>query len=166
MDPYRRYTLTEFLRGSGPVLSEAEQGYDVLIRRRDGPDMVLRLASREEGLRRILKTAAGLIAVVMRNPIAREQILRDSVEALPWLAPLPPDDQVRFIQEFARQLAAAVDTGDVTPLLKLRESWQSQADLHNYPDLAQRLTGPVNIEEEYVQQGLEVTMNRKQAVPS
>ena len=158
--------MTEFLRESGSVLSLAEQGQDILVRRRDGPDLVLRLASREEGLRRVLKTAASLIGAAMHAPKARQQMLDRPADTLPWLAPLPADDRVHYIEEFVQELAAAVDTGDVTPLLRLRETWETQADLHKYPELAKRLSEAADADEAYLKHPHPVAANQNPVVTS
>src|SRR5205085_4029290 len=53
--------LTDMLRSSGEVLREAEH-QDVVLRRRDGADVMLVDFEREQGLRQSLAAAARIIA--------------------------------------------------------------------------------------------------------
>src|SRR5689334_19861949 len=137
-----QFTLTEMLRESGKVLEAAEQGHDVLLKRRDGADMVLVEASREEGIRDGLKTAAALVLAVLGTDPASEALKERAVDLMPWLGIFPDEYQVQFLREFARAAAAAVDSGEFTHLSAFSRDWRATAQLYANPATRSWLMSP------------------------
>ncbi len=145
-----QFTLTEMLRESGRVLEAAEQGHDVLLKRRDGADMVLVEASREEGIRDGLKTAASLLLAVLSTGPASEALKDRAVDLMPWLAVLPDEYRVQFLREFARAAAAAVDSGEFTHLSAFSRDWRATAQLYANPATRSWLMNPPELDQKYI----------------
>ncbi len=135
-------TLTDMLRSSGDVLREAEH-QDVVLRRRDGADVMLVDFEREQGLRQTLAAAARIIAGLDGSG---EQVLERFVAVLPdaiaWTRFLPEEDRLSFLREFAATAAACVDADVFEPLTQLNNEWRATAAVHADPQLAAVLREP------------------------
>jgi len=147
---YKRFNFSSLLRQSGKVLKEIEQGYDVLLERRDGADMILTEASKEVGMRESLQTAARLITATLGQPDTEHAILERTVEQLPWLGFLPEENRLEFLREFAQTAAGVVETGAVEPLVRLEQDWMASARIYSDPKTRSVFMGPVKVEREYL----------------
>lgn len=109
-------TLSEFLQHSGRVLPALEEG-EIVLRRRDGEDLVLMKASQREALYTLSRAFLALIG--------------DEADAatavLPWLRLLTPEDR-RVCQQELRDIAAvALNTGGVGRLAECLRTWEATA---------------------------------------
>lgn len=146
---WKTRTFTDLLRHSGEVVYEVEHGQDLVLRRRDGADLVLLEASNEVSMRGALRTAASLIAQITSTGI--DPILLERTRAaLPWTAWLPEADQLSFLQEFGQTAQAAAETGYFEPLSRLGEDWLWTARLSADPETRARLQAPIAGEDESV----------------
>lgn len=128
--------LTDMLRSSGEVLREAEH-QDVVLRRRDGADVMLVDLEREQGLRRGFADATRLLAGFEKAPEAFfESIAKDLPNAIAWTAFLPSEDRLAFLHEFVATAAACVDVDVFGPLAQLNNEWRATAAVHADPELA------------------------------
>jgi hypothetical protein len=133
-------SFSDLLRHPKDVTSEVEDG-DVLLRRRDEPDLRLSRADREAER----TEAFGAMARAFRNlafhsPGALDDALRD---AFAWLEFLPAADRRLFAGEFARVVTAAAELDNYGPLSQLVREWRATAEVHADPKLARRLRRPV-----------------------
>jgi Family of unknown function (DUF6247) len=133
--------FSDLLRHPKDVTDELEDG-DVLLRRRDEPDLRLsradRDASRAEafaGLGRALRNIA------VHSPAVLGEALAD---AFPWVELLPTRDRQLFLDEFSRVLAAAAAIDDYAPVSQLVREWRATAEVHADPALARRLRRPLD----------------------
>lgn len=132
--------FSDLLRRPKEVTSDVEEG-DVLLRRRDEPDLRLSRADRDanraaafEALGRTLRNLA------VHSPRALEDALGD---AFPWLEFLPGADRAAFVDEFSRVVAAATDLDNYEPFGQLVQEWRATAEVHADPKLARRLKRPL-----------------------
>lgn len=133
-----QHAFSYMLRHSGAVLKQVEHG-DVRLERRDGPDVVLVTARREESVRDGLDLAARALAVVLRDPKMGRLALGALEEALPWVGWLSPNDRSEFATSFVRTAQACRATGGYEPLAKLLHRWKVSAQIVHDPLLVELL---------------------------
>lgn len=103
------HPFSDLLRRPKEVTDDVEDG-DVLLRRRDEPDLRLSRADREA-----------------------------LADAFPWLEFLPATDRRVFLDEFTRVVTAAAAVDNYEPLTRLVHEWRATAEVHADPRLARRL---------------------------
>lgn len=137
-------TFTDMLRCSGDVLRDTEH-QDVVLRRRDGADVMLVDLEREQGLRRSLSDAAAIIASLANAP---EQVLGLMVEvlptAIPWTGFLPTEERLAFMHEFATTASASLAAEVFEPLAQVEREWRATAAVYADPELAAVLMRPAD----------------------
>ncbi|MEI6622068.1 MAG: DUF6247 family protein [Actinomycetes bacterium] len=138
MDPIR-HNLTFMLRNSGDVLKDLND-QDVILERRDGPDLFLATAERESEMREGFDVTARVTYHMLSNPALEEDGLASLRSTLPWVEWLTPADQHLFVREFGQTVAAASATGMFHPLKQLLNSWQKSALIQHDPYLLAALT--------------------------
>lgn len=128
--------FSDLLRRPKEVADQVEDG-DVLLRRRDQPNLWLTRADRE-AQRADTFTAIGraLRNLAVHNPAALGSALED---AFPWLEFLPPRDQRSFLDEFSRVVVAAATVDNYASLNQLLVEWRATAEVYADPKLARRL---------------------------
>ncbi len=128
--------FSDLLRKPKEVTDDVEQG-DVLLRRRDEPDLRLSLADRE-AQRADTFSAIGraLRNLAVHSPTALADALGD---AFPWVEFLPAGDRRLFLDEFSRVVVAAAALDDYETLSQLVREWRATAEVHADPKLARRL---------------------------
>jgi uncharacterized protein DUF6247 len=128
--------FSDLLRHPNEVTGDLEQG-DVLLRRRDEPDLRLTRADREAE-RGIALAAFGraLRNLAVHHRTALDEALAD---AFPWVEFLPAGDRRAFADEFSRVAIAAADLDSYGPLSQLIREWRATAEIHADPSLARRL---------------------------
>ena len=139
--------FSDLLRHPKEVTSDVEEG-DILLRRRDEPDLRLTRADREHD-RAMALTALGrtLRNLAVHNPKALGESL---VDAFPWLDLLPAADRLEFVDEFSRVVAAASELDSYAPLVGLLREWRSTAEIYADPKLASRLRRPIDADGDQV----------------
>jgi hypothetical protein len=132
--------FSDLLRRPKDVTTDVEEG-DVVLRRRDEPDLRLSRADRDAD-RAVAFAALGrtLRNLAVHNSKALGEALGD---AFPWLEFVPAADRRAFVQEFSRVVVAAADLDNYTPLGQLVREWRATAEIHADPKLARRLRCPV-----------------------
>lgn len=128
--------FSDLLRHPNQVAGDLEHG-DVLLRRRDEPDLRLTRADREAE-RAVALVAFGrtLRNLAVHNRRALEEALAD---AFPWMEFLPGVDRRAFADEFSRVAIAAAELDSYGPLSQLIQEWRATAEIHAEPSLARRL---------------------------
>jgi hypothetical protein len=132
--------FSDLLRHPKQVTEDLEDS-DVLLRRRDEPDVRLSLADRDAG-RASAFAALGraLRNLAVHNPKALAEAL---AEAFHWLEFLPPRDRKLFVDEFSRVIAASAELDNYVALSQLLGEWRATAEVHADPRLARRLKRPL-----------------------
>jgi hypothetical protein len=135
------HPFSDFLRRPKEVTSDVDDG-DVLLRRRDGPDLRLSRADREaERTEAFAALARAFRNLAVNNVAALDEALND---AFAWLEFLPSADRRVFVAEFARVVEAAAALDDYASLSQLLREWRATAEVHADPKLARRLRRPVD----------------------
>ena len=131
--------FSDLLRHPKDVAVEVDEG-DVVLRRRDEPDLRLTRADREtERAAAFAAFGRTLRNLAVRNPRALGDALED---AFPWLEFLPGADRRAFVEEFSRVAAAAAELDTYGPMSQLVREWRATAEIHADPKLARRLHRP------------------------
>lgn len=134
-------TFSKFLRDSGEAVKSAEKG-TIRLERRDGEDLILRLADRDDSEREGLRLAVALLARALAETDLRTRadVLED---VFPWIMFLPKEDQAEFAREVIDSIKAssAIDRPDL--IATLVTQWKNTAEVWADPDLRTRLeSGP------------------------
>lgn len=128
--------FSDLLRHPKDVATDLDDG-DVLLRRRDEPDLRLSLADREEARAETFAAVGRTLRnLAVHAPTALADALRD---ALPWLEFLPAADRRLFVDEFSRVVVAAAELDNYTPLDQVVREWRATAVVYADPTLAKRL---------------------------
>ena len=110
------HQFSDLLRHPKEVTGDVEDG-DVLLRRRDEPDLRLSRADRE------VERAEAFSALTrtFRNLAVHNRTVLDGAlaDAFPWLEFLPARDRRLFSDEFSRVVTAAADLDNYAPLGQL-----------------------------------------------
>lgn len=128
--------FSDLLRHPKDVACDVDEG-DVVLRRRDEPDLWLSRADREaDRSEAFAALGRALRKLAVHSPAA----LADSlVDAFPWIEFLPAADRRLFVDEFSRILTAAAELDNVTPLTQMLREWRATAEVYADPQLARRL---------------------------
>jgi hypothetical protein len=128
--------FSDFLRKSGDVLRDVEE-HDVLLRRRDGADLMLVRADREAVVRDTIGLSSSFMSWFARAH-ARE-LVAALPEVLPWLRFLPDADREAFSREFVETLEACISLESYDHLGVLLAQWSNTAYVWSRPELLQAL---------------------------
>jgi hypothetical protein len=135
------HRFSDLLRRPKAVTEDVEEG-DVLLRRRDEPDLRLSRADREaHRAEAFVALGRALRNLAVHNPTALGEALGD---AFPWFEFLPAADQQEFLDEFTRVVTAAAAVDNYEPLTQLVREWRATAEVHADPKLAKRLRRPLD----------------------
>lgn len=133
-------TFSKFLRESGPAVAQMET-HNLLLERRDGADLYLKLAEREEAEHEILVMSLRLMASLMEDEKTRSLLMRQIPESLPWAKFLPEESRQLMLSEILDLVEPCVAVGDFTPLAVTLRQWKNTAEVYANPALLERLTG-------------------------
>lgn len=129
-----QHSFSHFLRSSGSVLEEVEHG-DVRLDRRDGEDVVLVTARREEAIRESFDMSVRTLSVLFKSAEIRPLAMSAFEEALPWVGWLSDSDRAEFVDSFLSTSQACKSTGSYEPLTKLLSRWKVSAQIVHDPEL-------------------------------
>jgi hypothetical protein len=135
--------FSDLLRHPKDVAGDVEEG-DVLLRRREEPDLLLSRADRDaERAETFAAVGRVLRNLAVHNPVALSQALGD---AFPWIEFLPAGDRRLFVDEFSRVITGAAALENYLPLIQMLREWRASAEVHADPKLARRLRRAINAE--------------------
>lgn len=132
--------FSDLLRRPNDVTGDLDSG-DVVLRRRDEPDLRLTRADREADR----TEAFGALARSFRNlAVHNAAALTEALtDAFGWVEFLPDAERRRFVDEFSRVVVAVAAIDDFGPLVQLIREWRATAEVHADPQLAHSLRQPV-----------------------
>lgn len=134
------HQFSELLRHPNEVTKDLDVG-DVVLRRRDEPDLRLTRADREADREAaFVAVARALRNLVTHNPKVIDTLVED---AFPWLQFLPTADRRAFVDEFTRVVVAAAQLDAFGQVAQLIHEWRATAQIHAEPKLARRLQASV-----------------------
>jgi hypothetical protein len=128
--------FSDFLRKSGDVLREVED-HDVLLRRRDGADLMLVRADREKVVRDTVGLSSGFMSWFAR--VHARELVAGLPDVLPWLRFLPDGDRETFTSEFVQMLEACISLDSYDLLDVLLHQWRNTAYVWSRPELLRAL---------------------------
>lgn len=107
------------------------------VRRRDAEDLVLTTAARAE----LERTAASvttrmLVAVMQRDPQARESVTDVLPEVFAWAVFLSREEVQEFVVELVATLRAAESLDNPVPVVQVIDAWRHTAQVRADPELA------------------------------
>lgn len=135
--------FSDLLRHPKDVTSDV-QSNDVLLHRRGEPDLRLSLAERET--ERAAATAVlgrTLRVLAVHSPTELSVAL---TEVFPWVEFLPNIDRAAFLDELSRTIVASAELDNFAAVGQLLREWRATAEVHADPELAQRLSRPLDAE--------------------
>ncbi|MEY6569460.1 hypothetical protein AB8B12_31980 [Streptomyces sp. PGLac3x] len=133
--------FSELVNRNRRTLARLEGSRSLLIRRRDGEDLVLTTASRAEQDRTVVSAATRmLLAMARREPGSMELLLDLLPDAFPWVRFLSEADLHAFAVELVDTMRAADSVGNNASVAQLLVEWQHTAEVHSDPELLAALT--------------------------
>ena len=128
--------FSDFLRKPKEVAKELARG-DVILQRRDGPDMRVALADRWAAQTSAVSVLAGALRHFGQAEL--EKLAGTLVDSLPWVGFLPGKDRIEFAHELIACLEASASVDNFAPFGEFLEDWRNTASLWADPDLASDL---------------------------
>ncbi|QDQ98712.1 hypothetical protein [Tomitella fengzijianii] len=120
---------------------QSTRGQSLLIRRRDGDNLVLTTAERAGRDREVSSVAMRVLATLLsRDRNAQDSISGAITDVFPWAVFLPPEDLRRFVDELAETLRAADALDNPNPLAQSIAAWRNTAEAHADPAVAAQLS--------------------------
>ncbi len=137
------HPFSDLLRSPNEVVGDLDRG-DVVLRRRDAPDLRLTLAGRDEDR----SAAFAMVGRTLRNLAAHSpDALADAVSSeFAWTSLLPDADLEEFLAEFTRAIMAASEVDTFSAVGQLLHEWRATAAVHSDRYLADRLSGDLRPE--------------------
>ncbi|MFE7671431.1 hypothetical protein ACFU5N_04360 [Streptomyces albidoflavus] len=133
--------FSELVNRNRRTLARLADSRSLLLRRRDGEDLVLTTASRAEQDRTVVSAATRmLLAMARRDPGSMELLLDLLPDAFPWVRFLPEADLHAFAAELVDTMRAADSVGNNASVAQLLVEWQHTAEVHSDPELLAALT--------------------------
>ncbi|GAA2524766.1 MULTISPECIES: hypothetical protein [Streptomyces] len=133
--------FSELVNRNRRTLARLEDSRSLLLRRRDGEDLVLTTASRAEQDRTVVSAATRmLLAMARREPGSMELLLDLLPDAFPWVRFLPEADLHAFAVELVDTMRAADSVGNNASVAQLLVEWQHTAEVHSDTELLAALT--------------------------
>ena len=135
-------SFSDLLRHPNDVAADLDVS-DVLLRRRDEPDLRLTLAEREAERSDVFR----ILALSFRNLAVHAPTVLDGavLDAFAWSEFLPAKDRRAFLDDFSRTLTASVEMDTYELLAQVVREWKATAEIHAQPSLAKRLQRPVTV---------------------
>jgi hypothetical protein len=135
-------SFSDLLRHPNDVAADLDSG-DVLLRRRDEPDLRLTLAIRDAERSDVFR----VLALSFRNLAVHAPDVLDGavLDSFAWSEFLPAMERRRFLDEFSRALIASADMDTYERLAQLVREWRATAEVHAQPGLAKRLRRSVKV---------------------
>jgi hypothetical protein len=133
------------LRGKATVERwlQRSQSRVLRIQRRDAEDLVLTTATRAAQAREASSvTARILVALMQRDPHAREQVAEIVPDVFPWVAFLSRDEVQEFVAELVTTMRAADAIDNPAPVVQVIDGWRHTAEVLADPELTAALIEP------------------------
>ncbi|MEV6163156.1 hypothetical protein AB0L71_14730 [Streptomyces sp. NPDC052052] len=133
--------FSELVNKNKQTLARLQESPRLLLRRRDGEDLVLTTAARTEQDQTVVSAATRMLAaMVRREPGGTELLLDILTDAFPWVRFLPETDVHAFAVELVDTMRAADSVGNHASVAQLLIAWQHTAEVHSDPELLAALT--------------------------
>ena len=120
------------------MAAEAAEAADVVLNRRDAPDLVLGLASRKDEQVAALDAVGRLMAELVSSA-DRPRVERSLAHQFGWMSLLPPDRRTEFVDEFITTVRGAAELNRLELIAHCLSGWRATAEIYADPELRERL---------------------------
>lgn len=135
-------TFSEFLRQPKEVVANLAQ-HDVVLRRRNAPDLYLSLAASDISRAKTIECLARLLCKISADS---PEAVDDAIEAaFPWVEFLSSEERRDFADELARTILASASVQSFSLVEQTLLEWQNTAEILSDPELTALLSGPFTI---------------------
>ena len=135
-------TFSEFLRQPKEVVADLAH-HDVVLRRRNAPDLYLSLAARDTSRTRTIECLARLLCKIAAD--SPETIDSAVATAFPWVEFLSPGELRSFAEDLTQTTLASASIENFEPVELIIDSWQNTAEILSDPELTALLTTPITV---------------------
>ncbi|WP_159768862.1 hypothetical protein [Streptomyces sp. HM190] len=133
--------FSELVNKNRQTLARLHESPRLILRRRDGEDLILTTATRAEQDQTVVSAATRmLVAMARREPGSMELLLDILPDAFPWIRFLPEADLHAFAVELVDTMRAADSIGNSASVAQLLIAWQHTAEVYSDPELLAALT--------------------------
>lgn len=135
-------TFTEFLRQPKEVVANLAH-HDVVLRRRNAPDLFLSLAASDLSRAKTIECLARLLCKISADS---PEAMDDAIDAaFPWVEFLSADGRREFAEDLTRTILASASVQSFERVELLIDSWQNTAEILSDPELTALLTTPITV---------------------
>ena len=135
-------TFSEFLRQPKEVVADLAD-HDVLLRRRNAPDLYLSLAASDISRAKTIECLARLLCKIAADS---PEAVGEAIEAaFPWVEFLSPEERREFAEDLTRTILASASIESFEPVEQTLLEWQNTAEILSDPELTALLTTPITI---------------------
>ncbi|KRV47369.1 hypothetical protein AQ490_07865 [Wenjunlia vitaminophila] len=133
--------FSDLVNRNKQTLARLKESPRLVLHRRDGEDLVLTTAARDEQDRTVVSAATRMLsAMARREPGSMELLLDILPDAFPWVRFLPEPDLHTFAVELVDTMRAADSVANSASVAQLLTAWQHTAEIHSDPELLAALT--------------------------
>ncbi|MDE0612815.1 MAG: hypothetical protein OXI32_00210 [bacterium] len=135
-------TFSEFLRQPKEVVADLAD-HDVVLRRRNAPDLYLSLAASDISRAKTIECLARLLCKISADS---PEAIDDAIEAaFPWVEFLSPEERREFAEDLTRTILACASIESFEPVEQTLLEWQNTAEILSDPELTALLTTPITV---------------------
>ena len=135
-------TFSEFLRQPKEVVADLAD-HDVVLRRRNAPDLYLSLAASDISRAKTIECLARLLCKISADS---PEAMDDAIEAaFPWVEFLSADGRREFAEDLTRTILACASVQNFRQVDLTIDSWENTAEILSDPELTALLSGPFTI---------------------
>ncbi|MET9391505.1 hypothetical protein ABZY20_14005 [Streptomyces sp. NPDC006624] len=133
--------FSELVNRNKQTLARLKESSRLLLRRRDGEDLVLTTAARAEQDQTVVSAATRMLAALARREPGSMELLLDILpDAFPWVRFLPEADVHAFAVELVDTMRAADSVGNNASVAQMLTAWQHTAEVYSDPELLAALS--------------------------
>ncbi|MFJ5046604.1 hypothetical protein [Streptomyces sp. NPDC088719] len=133
--------FSELVNKNKQTLARLKESSRLLLRRRDGEDLVLTTVTRAEQDRTVVSAATRMLAAMARRDPGTTRLLLDVLpDAFPWIRFLPEPDVHAFAVELVDTMRAADSLSNNASVAQMLIAWQHTAEAYSDPELLAALT--------------------------
>lgn len=135
-------TFTEFLRQPKEVVANLAH-HDVVLRRRNAPDLYLSLAASDISRAKTIECLARLLRKIAADS---PEAMDDAIEAaFPWVEFLSTGELRNFAEDLTQTILASASIESFERVELLIDSWKNTAEILSDPELTALLTTPITV---------------------
>ncbi|MFF4408211.1 hypothetical protein ACFY2W_03660 [Streptomyces sp. NPDC001262] len=128
--------FSELVNKNKQTLARLKETPRLLLRRRDGEDLVLTTAERAEQDQTVVSAATRMLVAMARHEPGSMELLLDILpDAFPWVRFLPDSDVHAFAVELVDTMRAGESIANSSVVAQMLIAWQHTAEAHADSDV-------------------------------